>query len=277
MLCRYTASAMCRLLGVVASERTDFRVVLRDAPRSLALLSHQHPHGWGIAVYDSDTGWTLLKHAARAADDARFHEMAAGSRGTLLVAHVRQRTVGPVTVENTHPFRRGRWVFAHNGTIEDQDYLHAHASPERLAEIEGQTDSELFFAYLLTRLDRAGVTTEGASATTDAALLGAMREALARPSFGACNFLLTDGETLYAHRFGRTLFVLERGPRDAVRERRVSAETGALIETPWSPRRRAVLIASERITEEPWQELPEGALVRADRVGSSCEIFASTV
>jgi predicted glutamine amidotransferase len=67
----------------------------------------------------------------------------------------------------------------------------------------------------------------------------------------------------YAHRFGRTLFLLERGPLDAVRLRRDS-EVGATVETPWSQRRHAIFVASEHMTDEPWQEIGEGMLLRVD-------------
>ena len=53
---------MCRLLGIAASEPTDFRIVLREAPRSLAALSREHRDGWGLAVFDEQGGgWRLDK------------------------------------------------------------------------------------------------------------------------------------------------------------------------------------------------------------------------
>ncbi|MSP62581.1 MAG: class II glutamine amidotransferase [Myxococcales bacterium] len=256
---------MCRLLGVISSEHTDFRLSLREAPRSLASLSREHPHGWGIAVFTDGAGWELQKAAACAHEDDRFHEVAAGSRGTLLIAHVRKGTVGPVTLENTHPFRSGRWVFAHNGTIDDFAHLQSRISPARRDEVGGETDSELLFAFLLTRLDEANAAGAPADQATDAALVAAVRALHEHPTLGASNFFLSDGEALYVHRAGRTLFLLERAPGDAVRVRRRSDETGAVIETPWSARRRAILIASEHITDEPWQEIPEPALLRIDR------------
>ena len=250
---------MCRLLAVVSSEATDFRFGLRDAPRSLAALSPQHPDGWGIAVHGHH-GWELHKHAACAHTDSRFDDLAATARGVLLVAHVRKRTVGPIGIANTHPFLRGSWVFAHNGTIEDLAYLEARTSPERRAEIVGQTDSELLLAWLLTVIDAAGPTTEA----RDRALAVAMYEATASPKLGAANFLLCDGTTMWAHRFGRTLFWLERGTGDRVVPSRRSEETQAIVDTPWSARRRALLIASEAMTHEPWNELPERSLVRVE-------------
>src|SRR5207253_4701194 len=120
-------------------------------------------------------------------------------------------------------------------------------SPERLAEISGDTDSELLFAWLLTCLDEAGVSNETASPRTDRAISAAARAARQEPDFGAFNFLLSDGATTYAHRFGRAMFLLERQPEDAVRESRRSRD-GTVFETPWSQRRTAIFIASEHIT-----------------------------
>jgi predicted glutamine amidotransferase len=256
---------MCRLLGVVSSEHTDFRLTLREAPRSLALLSREHPHGWGVAVWADANGWTIAKEAECAQEDSRFHAVAHGSRGELLLAHVRNRTVGEKTLANTHPFRRGRWLFAHNGTITERGRLRALTSPTRLGEVHGETDSELLFAALLSRLDAAGVTDHPAGAATDGAIAGVMRHLLDGP-FGAANFLLSDGMTLYAHRHGRTLYLLERRPGDQVIVRRHSAETGATLETPWTWRCDALLVASEHITDEPWSEIEERALLRIDRL-----------
>jgi glutamine amidotransferase len=254
---------MCRLLGIVASEPTEFRLALREAPRSLAALSREHRDGWGLAVWGDGERWRIDKGIACAHEDARFHELA-GRRGELLVAHVRQRTVGCSSLENTHPFQSGRWIFAHNGTIKDVAFLRARTSASRSQGIVGQTDSELFFAYLLTRLDEAGVADAEPSAETDRVVKDAVRDARARADFGACNFLLSDSIATYAHRFGRSLFLLERGPGDAVRVNRESSE-GVVVQTPWSQRRHAVLVASEQLTNEPWQELAEGMLLRIDR------------
>src|SRR5262245_54639759 len=103
---------MCRLVGIVASESTEFGLCLNTAERSLASLSREHPDGWGIAIHDND--WRVHKGIQRAYEDRRFHEIAARSRGHVLVAHIRQKTVGPTSLENTHPFERDGWVFAHN-------------------------------------------------------------------------------------------------------------------------------------------------------------------
>jgi predicted glutamine amidotransferase len=256
---------MCRLLGILSSEPTAFRMVLKEAPRSMAALSEEHRDGWGLAVHeDIKNAWTVHKGVARAGEDHKFHELAVGARGEVMVAHIRRRTVGATSMCNTHPFHRGQWVFAHNGTIEDTAHLRARSSPERLAEVQGDTDSELFFAHILTRLDEHGLAEKAAGADTDAVVGAIAREVRERPRMGSVNFLLSNGRVLYAHRFGRTLHLLERGPHDPVVEAR-SSRDGTIVKTPWSTRRHAVLVASEQMTTEPWQEVGEGTLLRVDR------------
>lgn len=271
---------MCRLVGIVASEVTQFGLVLKEAPRSLARLSREHPDGWGVAAHgDPDSlpppstrsphenGWRIHKGTNPAGECDRFHQVAARSAGNVLIAHVRQKTVGPTRIENTHPFVQSGWVFAHNGTLKDYGWVRAALSPTRLAQIRGDTDSEVLFAFFLTHLDAAGVTLT----TTDPTALAEATRVIDRTAAelrakeaGAFNFLLSDGEALFVHRFGRSLFLLERGPGDPVRETR-DIDSSASLETPWTRRRHATLIASERLTDEPWRELAEGTLLRIDR------------
>jgi len=261
---------MCRILGIVADEPAAFRFCLHDAPRSLAFLSHEHPDGWGVAVYGGGTGWVLGKEPLSAFNDPRFTEVAEASRGEVLVAHIRRRTVGPISTENTHPFRSGRWVFAHNGTINDIAHLRTAASPARLAEVKGSTDSELLFAYLLTHLDAAAPTAPGerppaSGPDVDAAITGAVVLLAARPDFGAFNFLLTDGETLYAFRLGRTLHVLERTEDGAPPGRAVGDVAPGDARARQPGQRRAVLVASEPITDEAWVTVEERVLLKVSR------------
>jgi len=234
---------MCRLLGVVSAEVTSHRLALERAPRSLAQLSPDHPHGWGLAISDG-LRWDVYRAARCAKEDERFHALADQARSRVLVAHVRKRTVGLSSIENTHPFVRGRWVFAHNGTISDTGPLERGTSPARRREIRGQTDSERIFAFLLTELDRVGAT-DGASGPAPGVVDAALRRATValEAQSGPANFLCSDGEVLYAFRFGRTLHLLQRG----------GGRRGA-----------AVAVASERVTDEPWEEIPEATLVRVD-------------
>jgi glutamine amidotransferase len=221
------------MLGVVAGNPVALRALLAEAPRSLSALSLEHRDGWGLA-WTAGGDWLLRKGTACAAECDDFRRAADGSRARLAIAHVRKRTVGATCLANTHPFRRGHWVLAHNGTVDDLAFVTARSSPERLGEIEGDTDSERLFAFLMTAIDDARSADEG--------LARAVGELRAAPGVGAVSFLLSDGLRLYAHRLGRTLFVLDR-TRDPGRR------------TP------SVAVASERLTDEPWREIDQGTLL----------------
>jgi glutamine amidotransferase len=121
-------------------------------------------------------------------------------------------------------------VFAHNGTVNDVAALVAASAPERLAQIEGETDSERLFAFVLTHIDRARDVERGIAA--------AVRALHALSDLGSASFLLSCGTRLYAHRFGRSLYTLARG--------------------------EVSLVASERLTDDAWLEVPERSLLSLD-------------
>lgn len=252
---------MCRLLGIVAASPYEFGLVLREAPHSMAILSREHRDGWGLATHDGTRGyaWSVHRSVRTADDDPEFADEARSARGRVLVAHVRQKTVGPLAVVNTHPFQNGQWVFAHNGTVKDLAFVESRTSPERLAERTGTTDSQLFFAYLLTRLDEAGLSDEVASRRTDEVVRRAVLEVTAREDFGSLNFLFSNGTTLYVSRFGRPLNLLERSPTECVGD----DEADAGGDVPLT-RRHCVVVASEPLTDEPWTPIAQGALLRLD-------------
>lgn len=233
---------MCRLLGIVASQPVDFGALLAARPRSLAALGEEHKDGWGLASFARGR-WQVHKGTRAASRDARFHQRALALRGELLVSHVRKRTVGATRIANSHPFASDGWVFAHNGTIEDRSWVASQVSPTRAAGIRGDTDSELFFAWVLTRLDAVGVADRPATRETDAVVADLAAECRERPQFGSLNFLLSNGASCYVHRFGRSLFLLERGGR---------------------ARKPAVFVASERMTDERWSEVEDKKLIRID-------------
>ncbi|WP_275976810.1 class II glutamine amidotransferase [Polyangium aurulentum] len=228
---------MCRLLGAVTKRVEGHPTSLAEAPKSLAALSHEHPDGWGIAVHDG-RDWGLYRNATCARDDEQFRSIASSARGRVLIAHIRKATVGNIDLSNTHPFRRDSWVFAHNGTITDLDYMERRTSSARRCEIEGSTDSERFFAYLLTALDEAGATAGSRKASPGAAyraLRTAVHAATSQPRFGAANFLLSDGEVMFVHRLGRTLHT--------------------------SSDANGVRVASEVPADGVWHEVPERTLL----------------
>ena len=75
-------------------------------------------------------------------------------RVAAVLAHIRASTGGAIQQTNCHPFRHGRWLWMHNGVIrgfhEVKRDLAFAVDPSLYAEIEGSTDSELFFHLALT-------------------------------------------------------------------------------------------------------------------------------
>jgi glutamine amidotransferase len=240
------------MLGVVSATLRSFALLLDEAPRSIAALSAKHPDGWGIAVGQHGNGWTVHRSLMRAADDHEFHYSSSHAKGDIIVAHVRQKTRGDVTLENTHPFESSPWVFTHNGTVNNLDYLEANISPERRAKIQGETDSERLFAFLMTRLDAPAKSTAVSRQAFDRELRAATCELDTLTDFGTASFLLSDGDVLYAHRLGAPLYLLQR-------------HSNTEIHCSECARSPCIAVTTEPITDETWIPLDDGDLIRIER------------
>ena len=92
-----------------------------------------------------------------------------------------------------------------------------------LASIRGETDSELLFQWLLTRLFRVGISercADRSSALAAEVVLAALSELDARTSVrgtgSELNVLLSDGEVMIASRYRRSLFLRAQAEADVV-------------------------------------------------------------
>jgi len=246
---------MCRLFALAASRPVDLVFSLGAAPVSLRRQSEDNPDGWGLGWYEEGRP-VLRKEPLCAASSPSFRE-AGAARSRLFVAHVRHATTGCRAARNCHPFASGKWLFAHNGML-NRSALLSSLSPERRDRLEGETDSEVLFHWLLQRTEEhpGGVAAAAAEA------------ARAAEDWTALNFVLSDGENIYAYRQARSrtdyysLFYLVRRPALAGPDQYLSADTSALLRCKALSNERAVLVASERMTAEHWRELPVGALLR---------------
>ena len=241
---------MCRLFAQHTRAGHQPHEPLCVARNALRTQSHKHPHGWGIGWYDAG-GVQVRRGVMPAHADDAFVAAAHEARSDIVLAHVRDASVGPVAEVNTHPFVHGPWLFAHNGTVARfrrvarvRRALLAEIDPALRRAIAGDTDSERCFFLFLTRL--AGRLPAGRSPD-----LGAVRRALhetvstlsriadpgaEKPS--SLNFLVSDGRLLAGTRHGRTLNV---APHTA---------TNGLF-----------AIASEPIGAGPWREVAEDGFV----------------
>jgi glutamine amidotransferase len=72
----------------------------------------------------------------------------------LFIAHIRATSGTPVQQTNCHPFRYGKWLWAHNGVVHEyakvkRDLVLA-VDPALFPLIEGSADSEVLFFLALT-------------------------------------------------------------------------------------------------------------------------------
>lgn len=240
---------MCRLFGQHAHPGFDLCEPLCSAENALRFQSHRHPHGWGIGWYRRGIPERRVGLVPAHQDEA-FVAAAREARSQVVVAHVRDASIGPVVEENTHPFVHGRWLFAHNGTIARfkrsrrvRDAIVAEIDPDLRGAIRGDTDSERCFLLFLSRL-RARAPLDGAALVQVRRALAETIDAVTRiadrgaPSPSTANFLVSDGRLLAACRRGKTLHLAaDAGPR------------------------HAFVVASERIGRAAWEDVPEGGFV----------------
>jgi glutamine amidotransferase len=110
--------------------------------------------GFGIGWYGLEEAPALFHSMEPAWNDRNLHELSRHITSELVFAHIRASTGSPVQQTNCHPFRHGRWLWMHNGLIRDfgtvKRDLVLEIDPTLYPEIEGTTDSEVFFHLALT-------------------------------------------------------------------------------------------------------------------------------
>jgi glutamine amidotransferase len=110
--------------------------------------------GFGVAWYAEEPFPAVYKGVDPAWNDRNLRELSRHIRSPLIFAHIRASTGTPVQQSNCHPFRHGRWLWMHNGQIARFHDLKRELSlaihPSLYADIEGSTDTEVFFFLALT-------------------------------------------------------------------------------------------------------------------------------
>lgn len=270
---------MCRLFGFRSAVPGRAHRSLLDAENAVAEQSRVHADGWGIGWYVDDDAY-VVKAATAAHECPRFRRAGEGLSSHTMIVHVRRATVGVVDPANAHPFRYGRWLFAHNGTLFGFDEALRAWMIDQIDEgfrplILGDTDSEHLFYFLLSALADNGVERSGrrpseaarVGAVVRAALLSVDAQAralgLERP---ITNVLLTDGRCFVAHRAGMPLHLSTQ--KHFCPDFSACAEPSKVCMLARRPADRPVnhlLVASETIGQENvWEELIDGTTVTLD-------------
>jgi predicted glutamine amidotransferase len=217
--------------------------------------------GFGVGWYGTGVGPAVYRSVAPAWGDPNLRELAAHVESPLFMAHVRAAIGSPVQETNCHPFRRGNWLFVHNGFLADFHLLRRDLmlaiDPELFAEVQGSTDTEVVFYLALT----LGLERDPIAALE--ATVGLIEEtARRRGAAGAvqATFGLTNGTTVWAVRYStdghaRSLFA----SADAESVRRLHPDNPRFQRLRDEDR----LIVSEPFSDLPgvWREIPQATAV----------------
>jgi glutamine amidotransferase len=253
---------MCQLLGMNCNAPTDVTFSFRGFAQRGGNTDH-HADGWGIAFFegqqdDEDKGDKGLRHFVdhQSACSSPVAELISRYpiKSRNVISHIRKATQGRVALENCHPFVRelwGRyWVFAHNGDLGDfAPRLHGSFKPV------GATDSERAFCWVMQELAKSH-----ADVPSVAELTLTLRELSARIApHGTFNFLLSNGQALWAHASTKLHYVVRQHPFNEVqlKDEDISVDLSQLN----CPDDRQVIVVTEPLTSnESWVAMEPGEL-----------------
>jgi predicted glutamine amidotransferase len=194
---------MCQLMGMNCNTPTDVTFSFSGFAQRGGRTA-DHADGWGIAFFEDRGLRHFVDHQPAADSPVAQLIRSYPIKSRNVIAHIRKATQGAVNLQNCHPFVRelwGRyWVFAHNGDLKDfAPRLHGNFRPV------GTTDSELAFCWLMQELAKSHA---GVPSVEELTLT--LRELVPQIArHGTFNFLLSNGEALWAHA-STHLYYLER-------------------------------------------------------------------
>ena len=245
---------MCQLLGMNSNTPTDICFSFEGFHNRGGRTDH-HSDGWGIAFFEGRGCRTFIDVQASiespVAELVRHYPI----HSKNVIAHIRKATQGVVKLENTHPFQRelwGRyWIFAHNGNLKDfSPGLYGAYLPV------GDTDSEQAFCYILESL-RARFP-EGQPPREE--LFEALRElTTAIGAHGEFNYLLSNGDCLFAHCASRLSYIVRQAPFSIAHLK--DCDVAVDMSTVAAPGDRIAVIATLPLTDnEAWTTMTPGTL-----------------
>ena len=246
---------MCQLLGMNCNVPTDICFSFAGFHRRGG-ATDDHADGWGIAFFEGPGCRVFLD--SKSAVESPIAELVRNYpiHSMNVVAHIRRATRGAVALENTHPFVRelwGRyWIFAHNGTLKD----FAPPTGDFFRPV-GTTDSERAFCYMLERLRARFPQAQPPLPDIFAAIDELTRELAAKGRF---NYLLSNGEYLFAHCTDNLCYVLRHAPfaQAHLIDQDVTVDFNALT----TPDDKVAVIATVPLTDnEKWTQMRAGELL----------------
>ncbi len=110
--------------------------------------------GFGVGWYGEAETPGVFRGTEPAWNDQNLSEIAGHISSSLFFTHIRAAIGSAVQQSNCHPFRHDRWLFMHNGYVNElatvkRDLMLA-VDPSLYPGIQGTTDTELLFFLALT-------------------------------------------------------------------------------------------------------------------------------
>ncbi len=231
---------MCQLIGLSSNKKVDIKLSLKEFRHR----GRNNPHGWGLAFYENEkNNWKILKRASSLTKE-NIEEEKFNFKSKIIIGHVRLASCGGISHENTHPFSKENWVFAHNGTVSRiksmQEFSLKYFTPE------GETDSEYAFLYLLEKVKNLNELNSIFNLLEN--------ESKKIKAHGRFNFLMSNGKVLFAFGDDSLYFVSRKAPFDKIKLRNEDLDVD--LNEIKDPDEQVVLIATEPLTEnEEWERI----------------------
>ncbi|MCZ8253042.1 MAG: class II glutamine amidotransferase [Hylemonella sp.] len=244
---------MCQLLGMNCNVPTDVMFSFAGFAERGGRTDH-HGDGWGIAFFEDKGLRHFVDHQSAAESPVAELIRQYPIKSRNVISHIRKATQGAVTLENCHPFVRelwGRyWVFAHNGDLKDYaPRLHGSFRPV------GNTDSERAFCWLMQELAKSHASVPSISELT--LTLQELVPQIAK--HGTFNFLLSNGEALWAHASTHLCYVVRQHPFGSATLRDEDLSVN-FAEHAAPGDRVAVVVTTPLTQDETWTPITPGEL-----------------
>jgi len=243
---------MCRLMGYVSSKPETFAAAAGKNLPEFIELSSVHCDGWGISALDSRSNKPELSRAAETARDSKtFLEVLSKTNSDGALLHLRWATSGiPVGENNTHPFVFDGFTFIHNGAIYPKNALDDLIDSELKSKVQGDTDSERYFYFLLTQIRKLGMT-EGIRSSV---------KKLRELDFSSINaMLLTDKYFIT---------ICEHDPK-----RKPDWAVDGYYDLYYKKTASDVVVASSGWDQNGWIEIPNHHMLQVDRTSLDIDVL----
>lgn len=238
---------MCRLLGYSSAAPTTFAAAVGENFNQFVSLANDHCDGWGIATTNNHKT-DLYKEPVAATKSAHFKEQLEKHKSNAALLHLRWATEGmPVNENNTHPFTYQDITFIHNGSITPPTALDSLIDKKYLSLAKGTTDSERYFLYLLTQIEKHGFV-DGVKA--------GLSHIKNNCAYSAINMMIINDTTFMAACIYN---------QDKIPDRFKSSPDYYHLK--YTTHNGQVVVASSGWDQEGWQEIPNGSVLVVDRAG----------